>query len=223
MCNIIFLQFNFACRLTITLDKGIPFFIREIRINQISYIHYSQVDPPLYRLYRDFEVETNQQLFRGSYWENIWTIEKFVNKNISPMYISEKLRLLIGKTLEQSEFNRHIFRMESYAETSYSDFYEVRRIFQNHPVLLNNQYEVRMDDPQRYNFNYIKCTTSKNLLDFWSYLKDVPSLDNGKMIQDLIRQFSNNTFVSIDQAYEKIKENGWSKHIKSWSSKYLFI
>ncbi len=40
MCNIIFLQFNFACRLTITLGKGIPFFFREICNKQIPYINY---------------------------------------------------------------------------------------------------------------------------------------------------------------------------------------
>lgn len=172
-------------------------------LNQF-YGHYSQFDHTLYRLYRDFEIETNNQLFRGSYWENIFTIEKYLHANISPIYISEKLRLLMAKTIAFSEFNRLIFQNSSNGNIDCANFYSVKSIFENQPVLLNNQYELRLVGLQ--NTYYIKSNTSQNLLDFWNYLNNKPEFDNGKTVKDLLEKVSNTKTVSLELGLKKIKD-----------------
>lgn len=36
--NITFLEFNLICKIRFTFGNGIPFFIREVKLNQIPYI-----------------------------------------------------------------------------------------------------------------------------------------------------------------------------------------
>uniref|UniRef100_UPI0030E4E366 hypothetical protein n=1 Tax=Daedaleopsis nitida TaxID=1140402 RepID=UPI0030E4E366 len=50
LCNIIFLQFNFGCRLTITIGKGIPYFIREIKSKKNILLYYYFTGFILYNL-----------------------------------------------------------------------------------------------------------------------------------------------------------------------------
>ena len=50
LLNLIFLQFNFGCRLTLTLGKGLPFFARELRLNKIPFIRYYFIGFILYNI-----------------------------------------------------------------------------------------------------------------------------------------------------------------------------
>ena len=159
-----------------------------VQLNEIRSIINKPMVTPYEEMFNKVENQAQTILNTGSFWANIKFLEEETKGITSQMYINEKLELSLNRTLNTSAFNKMAFENSLVnVDKLCLNINNVKEIFFNKPVLLNNQYEVKLNI---INYPIYHDETALNLIKFYNGIKAESLFYNGKTVLNLIKESS---------------------------------